>query len=98
MMVSALYGFIAMDKSWQKWAVFLASVPLAVAGNFARIIMLTIGTIALGPETAIGTLEEPTTFHMLSGFLVFAVALGGMLGVGWLLQRFAPQPPTTPTP
>jgi exosortase len=98
MMVSALYGFIAMDKSWQKWAVFLASVPLAVAGNFARIIMLTIGTIALGPETAIGTLEEQTTFHMLSGFLVFAVALGGMLGVGWLLQRFAPQPPTTPTP
>jgi len=27
---------------------------------------------------------------MLSGFLVFAVALGGMLGVGHLLQRFAP--------
>jgi len=61
-----------------------------VAGNFARIIMLTLGTITLGPEVAIGSLEEPTTFHMLSGFLVFAVALGGMLGVGHLLQRFAP--------
>jgi hypothetical protein len=69
-----------------------------VAGNFARIIMLTIGTIALGPETAIGTLEEPTTFHMLSGFLVFAVALGGMLGIGWLLQRFTPQPSAGPIP
>ena len=90
MMVSALYGYIAMDKPWQKWIVFLSSIPLAVAGNFARIIMLTLGTITLGPETAIGTLEEPTTFHMLSGFLVFAVALGGMLGVGWLLQRFSP--------
>jgi hypothetical protein len=43
----------------------------------------------LGPEVAIGSIEEPTTFHMLSGFLVFAVALGGMLGVGWLLQRLA---------
>ena len=90
MMVSALYGYIAMDKPWQKWVVFLSSVPLAVAGNFARIIMLTLGTIVLGPEVAIGSLEEPTTFHMLSGFLVFAVALGGMLGVGWLLQRFSP--------
>jgi hypothetical protein len=58
--------------------------------------MLTLGTIALGPEVAIGSLEEPTTFHMLSGFLVFAVALGGMLGVGWLLQRFTPR--TEPNP
>jgi exosortase len=96
MMVSALYGYIAMDKPWQKWVIFLSSIPLAVAGNFARIIMLTLGTIALGPEVAIGSLEEPTTFHMLSGFLVFAVALGGMLGVGWLLQRFTPS--TEPNP
>jgi exosortase len=96
MMVSALYGYIAMDKPWQKWVVFLASIPLAVAGNFARIIMLTLGTIALGPEVAIGSLEKPTTFHMLSGFLVFAVALGGMLGVGWLLQRFTPRTESNP--
>jgi exosortase len=96
MMVSALYGYIAMDKPWQKWIVFLSSIPLAVAGNFARIIMLTLGTIALGPEVAIGSIEEPTTFHMLSGFLVFAVALGGMLGVGWLLQRFTPRSEPTP--
>jgi exosortase len=96
MMVSALYGYIAMDKPWQKWVVFLSSVPLAVAGNFARIIMLTLGTIVLGPEVAIGSLEEPTTFHMLSGFLVFAVALGGMLGVGWLLQRFSPPSESNP--
>lgn len=96
MMVSALYGYIAMDKPWQKWVVFLCSIPLAVAGNFARIIMLTLGTIVLGPEVAIGSLEEPTTFHMLSGFLVFAVALGGMLGVGWLLQRFTPPAESNP--
>jgi exosortase/archaeosortase family protein len=96
MMVSALYGYIAMDKPWQKWVVFLSSIPLAVAGNFARIIMLTLGTIALGPDVAIGSIEEPTTFHMLSGFLVFGVALGGMLGVGWLLQRFTPQTEKNP--
>lgn len=91
MMVSALYGYIVMDRPWQKWVVFLASIPLAVAGNFARIIMLTLGTITLGAETAIGSLEEPTFFHMASGFLVFAVALGGMLLIGWLLQRFSPK-------
>lgn len=91
MMVSALYGYLVMDRPWKKWVVFLSSIPLAVAGNFARIIMLTLGTIALGPETAIGSLEEPTLFHQASGFLVFAVALGGMLGIGWLLQRLSPE-------
>jgi exosortase len=93
MMVSALYGYLVMDRPWQKWVIFLCSIPLAVAGNFARIIMLTLGTIALGPETAIGSLEEPTVFHMASGFLVFGVALGGMLLLGWLLQKFTPSKP-----
>lgn len=96
MMVSALYGYLAMDRTWQKWIVFLSSVPLAVAGNFARIMMLTFGTISFGPEFAIGTLEEPTFFHMASGFLVFGVALGGMLLVGWSLQRFTPGQPASP--
>jgi exosortase len=96
MMVSALYGYLTMDRPWQKWVIFLSSLPLAVAGNFARIIMLTIGTIVLGPETAIGSIEEPTTFHMISGFLVFGVALGGMLLVGSLLQRFSPPPSAPP--
>lgn len=97
MMVSALYGYIAMDRPWKKWVIFLSSIPLAVAGNFARIIMLTLGTLTLGPETAIGTLEEPSMFHMVSGFLVFGVALGGMLAVGWLLQRFWPSATSSTT-
>lgn len=93
MMVSALYGYLVMDRPWQKWVIFLASIPLAVAGNFARILMLTMGTITLGAETAIGSLEEPTFFHMASGFLVFGVALGGMLLIGWILQKFTPSRP-----
>ena len=97
MMVSSLYGYIVMDRSWQKWVIFLCSVPLAVAGNFTRIIMLTVGTITLGNDTAIGTLEEPSTFHMASGFLVFGVALGGMVLLGSLLQRLTPRPPSPPS-
>ncbi|MBU3665398.1 MAG: exosortase/archaeosortase family protein [Chthoniobacterales bacterium] len=97
MMVSAVYGYVAMDRPWQKWVVFLSSIPLAVAGNFARIIMLTLGTITLGPAKAIGSIEEPTVFHMASGFLVFAVALGGMLLVGAILQRLSkPKEPAAP--
>lgn len=86
MMVSALYGFFTMKKWWQKWVLFLFSIPLAILGNLCRILMLTFGTMAMGPAVAIGTLENPSFFHMAAGYVVFAVALGGMIGIGWLLQ------------
>ena len=101
MMVSALYGYFTQQGAWRKAVLFLSSIPLAIAGNLARITMLTIGTIALGPAIAIGTLEKPTFFHMLAGYAVFAVALAGMLGIGWLInadfsalaERFTRLPP-----
>lgn len=86
MMVSALYGHLTLGKAWQKWTMFLISPALAVAGNFARMLMLTFGTILLGSRVAIGTEENPTTYHMAAGFFVFVVALGGMVAVGWVLQ------------
>lgn len=110
MMVSAIYGYFTQTKLWKRGILFLCSMPLAVLGNLARIIMLTIGTIVLGPEIAIGSLEHPTTFHMVAGFLVFIVALAGMVGVGWCLDydwsaffsRFRthrlPPPPGAPAP
>ena len=73
---------------WKKWVLFLCAPPLAVAGNLARIIMLTIGTVAFGSEFALGKnpLENPSWFHLAAGYLVFLVALCGMMGVGWLLS------------
>jgi exosortase len=86
MMVSALYAHLTLQRGWQKWVLFLLSPALAVLGNFARMVMLTLGTILLGSAVAIGTEEHPTTFHMAAGFFVFVVALGGMVGVSRILQ------------
>jgi exosortase len=87
MMASALYGHMAMKNWWQKWILFLCSAPLAIAGNLARILMLTIGTIVFGPDFAIGKnpLTDPSWFHVIAGLLVFAVALGGMVGISKIL-------------
>jgi len=87
MMVSALYAHLTLQRGWQKWVLFLLSPALAVLGNFARMVMLTLGTILLGSAVAIGTEEHPTTFHMAAGFFVFVVALGGMVGVSRILQE-----------
>jgi hypothetical protein len=56
-------------------------------GNLVRIVMLTFGIMILGPEVAIGRnpLQEPSWFHPLAGYLVFVVALGGMIVTALLL-------------
>jgi exosortase len=88
LMVSALYGHFTLKTWWEKWILFLCSIPLAIAGNLARILALTLGTVAFGSEFAIGknALTDPSWFHMAAGYLVFAVALAGMIGIAWLLQ------------
>jgi exosortase len=89
MMVSALYAQFTLKDWWQKLLLFAFSAPLAILGNLARILMLTIGTIVFGAEFAIGknALTDPSWFHMAAGYLVFLVALGGMVGIGALLTN-----------
>lgn len=86
MMLSALAGYLFLPKVWQRWVLFGLSLPLAVAGNFGRILMLTFGTLLMGQEVALGKPMEPSFYHMLSGYIVFAVALTGMLLTGWLMD------------
>lgn len=91
MMVGALFAHFTLKGAWRKWILFLCTPPLAIAGNLARILMLTIGTVAFGSEFALGKnpLEHPSWFHMLAGYLVFIVALLGMMGIGSLVSRSA---------
>jgi hypothetical protein len=53
--------------------------------------MLTIGTIVFGPDFAIGKnpLTDPSWFHIIAGLLVFAVAIGGMVGIAKVLADFS---------
>jgi exosortase/archaeosortase family protein len=68
---------------------FAAALPLAVFGNFCRILMLTFGTAAFGSDFAVGTLENPTWFHLAAGFVVYIAALIGIFLFAWLLNRQA---------
>ena len=89
LMVSALYGYFSIKGAWGRLTLFLVSIPLAIAGNICRIVMLTIGTMIMGSERAIGSLEHPSFFHMLAGYVVFLVALGGMILAAGLINRFS---------
>ncbi len=84
---SAWRDFLASGAdAWRQWVIFACALPLAVAGNILRILLLTFGTMAFGSEFAIGLSEDdPSGFHMFAGFAVFALALVGMVALGKLL-------------
>ena len=88
--LTSVYAYFTQDRLWKGIILFLASAPLAVAGNIIRV--LTIGVVAeiLGMDAAIGL------YHDYSGYLVFAaaillmIALGELLKKGWISRRQNP--------
>jgi exosortase len=90
MMISGLYGFITLKGFWKPSVLFLASLPLAVAGNLVRILLLLFGVLGFGNEVAIGPEGAPSLYHLMAGFAVFAVALIGMVGVASVLRGSRP--------
>jgi exosortase len=89
-MISALVGILSFRTGWKVMLLFIAALPLAVFGNFCRILMLTFGTVAFGSNFAVGTLEHPSWFHVVAGFVVYIAALIGIFVLASLLKiRFA---------
>ena len=86
MMISALFGYVSLQGFWRRVLLFVASLPLAVVGNIARILMLAFGSLWFGSDFAIGEDGSESTYHLLSGFLVFGVALFGLVGISALLK------------
>jgi len=79
---------------------FLCAMPLAVLGNLARVISIALVAQVYGQKTA------TEVYHEWSGFILFPVALAGMVLVGLLLNfSFRPlfknwlkAPPPPPPP
>ena len=86
-MISALYAIVVFRRWWQILLIVASAFPLAVFGNFCRILMLTFGAILFGSDFAIGSEQNPTWFHTGAGYLVYVAALGGILLVGWLVGK-----------
>lgn len=77
--ITAVYGYLTQPTTARKWLLFLSSVPLAIIGNIARIVIIALAREAFGPEVA-------SKIHDYSGYLVFAVAVLCMLALGNLMR------------
>jgi exosortase len=90
MMISALLGYLALKQPRSRLILFACAIPLAVAGNVVRLLLLVAGTLSFGSEFAVGRRigehQEMSPYHMFAGFAVFGVALAGMFALCWLLE------------
>jgi exosortase len=73
-------------------ALFLAAVPLAMIGNALRILLVLLVAHYVGVEKATGA------FHDGSGYVVYGLALSGLLLLRWALAPRAPGSPPAATP
>lgn len=78
--LTAVYAYFTQKTLLRKWLLFLSAIPLAIVGNIARIVVVAIVAEAFGEQLALGL------FHDYSGYVVFSVAIGLMLGVGAMLN------------
>ncbi len=78
--LTAVYAYSTQKTFIRKWALFLCSIPIAVAGNVGRIISIALVSITAGQELGTGL------HHDWSGYVLFTVSISLMVGVGKLLQ------------
>jgi exosortase len=91
MMISALYGYLTLKSPGKRLILFLSAIPMAMAGNFVRMVMLAMASSWFGSEFAVGRNidghQEMSFFHSMAGFAVFGVALAGMFALCSVLER-----------
>jgi len=86
LMVSAMFGYFRQKTVPRRVFLFLCGFPLAILANMARLLLLVAGTMAFGQEFAVGDQDEVSTFHFLSGIVVYLVALAGLSGISKLMR------------
>jgi exosortase len=78
--LSVIYAFLNFDTVWRRLILIASALPLAIFANIVRITTVIIVGDAFG-QPAGAMIEQKF------GFVTFAIAIGGMMGIGWLLRE-----------
>ena len=66
--LAAVFAYIIEGSSWKKWVIFLFALPIALAANILRVVLILSIAYYYGEELAM------TVFHDFSSILLFLVA------------------------
>jgi exosortase len=83
--VAVIYGYFLERRTWRRVVLALASIPIAVAANVARIFGTGLCVQYWDPVKAMGF------FHEFSGWLMFLVSLSLLYLMHRTMQMLAPE-------
>lgn len=78
--LAAVYAYFTQRTLVRQWALFLASIPLAVVGNISRIVSIALVSRMTGQDFGAGV------YHDFSGYILFAAAISLMVVTGSILN------------
>jgi len=78
--LTAVYAYFTQRTLVRQWILFMASIPLAVAGNISRIVTVAIVAEAFGGKVALGL------YHDYSGYILFTASITMMVLISGLLN------------
>ncbi len=81
--LSLVYGYFFDRRVWMRVALFVATVPIAILTNAGRVTITGIVGETIDPSLASGF------SHELEGFLVFLAAIGMLIALHAILNRFS---------
>lgn len=83
--VAVIYGYFVESSSARRWLLALASIPIAVAANAARIVGTGLCVQYWDPDKAMGF------FHEFSGWLMFVISMACLYItqklIAWVARR-----------
>jgi exosortase len=83
--VAVIFGYFVEKSTWRRTLLAVASLPIAVAANVARIVGTGLCVQYWDPVKALGF------FHEFSGWLMFLVSMSCLYFVHTLMSRVAPR-------
>ena len=83
--VAVIFGYFVERRTLRRTLLALASIPIAVAANVARIVGTGLCVQYWDPVKAMGF------FHEFSGWLMFLVSMSCLYLIHKLLSRFVPE-------
>jgi exosortase len=81
--LAVMYGLLAERRIWMRWLLVLFAIPAAVGANALRIVGAALLGQYVGPQYADGF------FHAFSGWLIFLLTVGLLLGLHAASSRIA---------
>jgi exosortase len=82
--LAVFYGYFLEKTTLRRWMLALASIPIAVAANVARIVGTGLCVQYWDPQKALGF------FHEFSGWVMFVISLGCLYLIHRLMRLFSP--------